>query len=432
VARLARMRARLLRAWDNLRPTLRRENVARFVIAFALAFALWAWVEATNDPETQRTISNIPVIPENLPQQLVVTSDLPTVTVRIQGAQSRVQALESGAIQATLDLRDIEEPGLYTRPVRVHLPSRLRLREVVPPEVTVQVDRLAERTAIPVQVTIANELPPNLELVSSQADPPTVTIRGPEQRVAMVRRVTAPVQVSGQTETVRQSVALVPVDDNGIAVPGITVEPSTAMVTVQLRIRGQVRRVIPTIVGADRLAPGYELAGPPSVFPTDEVVVEGPESALAAIPYLTTTPIDVSGWSESRILWDVPIDTSRLPAGVKVDPETVNVSIQIRRAEQTRTLRGVPVVAMNVRPGTTVELSPAIVDVEVSGPSDAVERLDPTDILVFVDVAEVDAGVYQEPVRVTLPPGVRFERVTPEVVQVTVRIPSTPSPSPTP
>ena len=295
-----------------------------------------------------------------------------------------------------------------------------------------QIDRLAERADVPVEVTIANELPPNLELVSTQADPQTVTIRGPEQRVNQVARVTALIQITGQTEIVRESVALVPVDENGITVPGITVEPSTANVTVQLRIRGQVRRVIPSIVGADRLAPGYELAGPPTVFPTDEVVVEGPESALAAIPYLTTTPIDVSGWSESRILWDVPIDTSRLPTGVRVDPPTVNVSIQIRRAEESRTLQGIPVTPMNVRPGTTAELSPATVDLELSGPSDLLDRLDPAEILVFVDVENADAGVYQLPVRVTLPPGVRFERVTPAVVQVTVRTPTTPVPSPSP
>ncbi|MCX7624260.1 MAG: CdaR family protein [Thermomicrobium sp.] len=432
MTRLARMRARLLRVWDSLRPTLRRENVARLVIAFALAFALWAWVEATNDPETQRTISNIPVVPQGLSNDFVVTSDLPTVTVRIQGAQSRVQALESGSIQATVDLSDVREPGIYTRRVRVQLPGRLQLRQVIPPEVTLQVDRLAERSDVPVEVVVTNELPPNLELLSTSANPPTVTIRGPEQRVNLVARVSAPIQITGQTETVRESVTLVPVDQNGITVQGVTVEPSTASVTAQLRIRGQVRRVIPTIVGADRLAPGYELAGPPTVFPSDEVVVEGPESALAAIPYLTTTPIDVSGWSESRILWDVPIDTSRLPAGVRVEPATVNVSVQVRRAEETRTLQGIPIAPMNVRPGTTVDLSPSSVDVEFSGPSDVLDRIQPGDVLAFVDLENADVGIYQLPVRVTVPPNVRFERVTPEIVQVTVRAATPPAPSPTP
>lgn len=426
------MRERLRRAWDSFRPALRRENVARLVIALALAFGLWAWVEVTNDPEIQRTISNIPVIPQNLPETLVVTSDVPTVTVRIQGAQSQVQALESGAIQATVDLHDVEAPGIYSRRVRVQLPSRLRLREVVPPEVTIQVDRRAERSGVPVEIILPRELPPNLQVLSSRSDPQTVTIRGPEQRVNTVARVTATVQINGQAETFRDTVTLVPVDANGITVPDITVEPSTATVTVELRVRGQVRRVVPTIVGADHLAPGYELAGPPTVFPSDEVVVEGPESALAAIPYLTTTPIDVTGWSESRILWDIPIDTSRLPAGVTVDPQTVNVSIQVRRAEETRTLQGIPILTVNVRPGTIVELSPPTADLEVRGSSTTIGSLKPGDIIVFVDLENADVGIYQLPVRVTVPSGVQFERLTPQIVQVTVRLPATPAPSPTP
>ncbi|MFN3336416.1 MAG: YbbR-like domain-containing protein [Thermomicrobium sp.] len=432
MARLARMRERLRHAWDSFRPALRRENVARLVIALALAFGLWAWVEVTNDPEIQRTISNIPVIPQNLPETLVVTSDVPTVTVRIQGAQSRVQALESGAIQATVDLHDVDAPGIYSRRVRVQLPSRLRLREVIPPEVTIQVDRRAERSGVPVEILLPSELPPNLQILSSRAEPQTVTIRGPEQRVKAVARVTAPVQITDQTESFRDTVTLVPVDANGIAVPDITVEPSTATVMVELRVRGQVRRVIPTIIGADRLAPGYELAGPPTVFPSDEVVVEGPESALAAIPYLTTTPIDVTGWSESRILWDIPIDTSRLPAGVTIDPQTVNVSIQIRRAEETRILQGIPILTVNVRPGTIVEVSPTTADLEVRGSSTVLAPLKPGDILVFVDLENADVGIYQLPVRVTLPAGVQYERVTPEIVQVTVRTPATPVLSPTP
>ena len=428
-------RARILRplrhAWASVQPSLRRETVARLALAFVLAFGLWAWVEATNDPETQRTISNVPVLPRGLSPQLVVTSELPTVTVRIQGAQSRVQSFESGAIQAWIDLRDVDSPGTYIRPVRVQLPSRLRLREVVPQEVTVQIDRLVERGDVPVEVIFTGQMPPNLQVLSTTLDPATVIVRGPQQRVENIARVTAPLQLAGRTESFQESVTLIPVDANGVTVPGITVEPSTAVVSVQLRVRGQVRRVVPTIVGADKLAPGYELAGPPTVFPSDEVVIEGPESALAAIPYLTTTPIDVSGWSESRILWDVPIDTSRLPSGVTVDPKTVNVSVQIRRAEETRSLQGLPITVVNARPGTTVELTPSTVDLEVSGPSTVLEQLKPGDILVIVDVENAEQGIYQLPVRVTLPPEVRYERLSPQVVQVTLRSVQ-PTPSPTP
>jgi len=85
-----------------------------------------------------------------------------------------------------------------------------------------------------------------------------------------------------------------------------------------------------------------------------------------------------------------------------------------------------------VRPGTIVELSPTTADLEVRGSSTVLEPLKPGDILVFVDLENADVGIYQLPVRVTLPAGVQYERVTPEIVQVTVRTPATPVPSPTP
>jgi YbbR domain-containing protein len=114
-----------------------------------------------------------------------------------------------------------------------------------------------------------------------------------------------------------------------------------------------------------------------------------------------------------------------------VDPKTVNVSVQIRRAEETRSLQGLPITVVNARPGTTVELTPSTVDLEVSGPSTVLEQLKPGDILVIVDVENAEQGIYQLPVRVTLPSEVRYERLSPQVVQVTIRSVQ-PTPSPTP
>lgn len=424
------MPARLHRVLETLRPTITRESLARFLLSLLLAFGLWAWVEATNDPEVQRTISNIAVLPRNLSPDLVVTSELPTITVRIQGAQSRIQAVESGSIQAHISLDNVDQPGIYTRRVRAEIPSRLRLIEIIPAEVTVQVDRLSERSVVPIEVVLPEELPPNIEVLATQVIPSVATVRGPEQRVQSVTRITAPVGITGQASSFEETVTLVPVDASGNSVPGVSVQPSAAKVSVQLRVRGQVRRVIPTLVGTDRLAPGYELAGPPTVMPSDEVVVEGPESALAAIPYVTTSPIDVTGWDQSRTIPNVPIDTSRLPTGVTVDPKVVTVVIEVRRAEETRSLQGLPIVALNVRPGTIVELSPSTIDLDLRGSSTTLSHLQPTDILAFVDVENADVGVYQLPVHVALPSGVQYERVHPPIIQVTVRSPATPVTTP--
>jgi YbbR domain-containing protein len=424
--------------WQRIAPELRRrlgnlpryfgaDNLARMVIALVLAFALWAWVTARNDPETARTFSPIQVTPSGLDPSLVVVNQLPPVQVRVQGPRSRIETLESGSIQATVDLSEIREPGIYTRPVKVRTPRYVRVREVTPPEVTVQIDRLAVRENVPVEPAEPTNVPPNLVIRSVTVQPNTVTLTGPQEALDQVARVEAPVRVEGRAGSFQEAVAPVVLDENGAQIPGIRIEPPNVTVFVELEVRGQVRRVVPSIVGTNQLPPGYELAGPPTVIPTDEVVVEGPEEAVDQIPFISTVPIDVSGLTESRIFWDVPLDLSRLPAGVTVDRQTVHISVQIRRSTEGRTLQGVPIQTINVLPGTQVQVNPAVADVRVEGPQALVTALTAADITVYVDVGYAEAGIYQLPLRVSLPPGVQYQSVTPEVVQVTIQ-----SASPTP
>lgn len=431
MSRWLRIASGLRHRLGSLPRYLGADNLARMVIALVLAFALWAWVTARNDPETARTLSPIQVTPAGLDPALVVLNQLPPVQVRVQGPRSRIEALESGSVQATVDLSEIREPGIYTRPVDVRTPRFVRVREVTPPEVTVQIDRLAVRENVPVEPAKPTNVPPNLIIKSVTVRPESVKLTGPQETLAQVARVEAPVQVEGRAGSFQEAVTPVVRDENGAEVPGIRVEPPTVTVIVELEVRGQVRRVVPNIVGTDRLPSGYELAGPPTVIPTDEVVVEGPEELVSQILFISTVPIDVSGLTESRIFWDVPLDLSRLPQGVTVDRQTVAVSVQIRRSTEGRTFQGVPIQAINVLPGTQVQVNPTVADVRVEGPQVLVATLTAADITVYVDVGYAEAGIYQLPLRVSLPPGVQYQSVTPEVVQVSVQAP-TPTPTPTP
>ena len=417
----------------SLLRSLGADSLARMLIALVLAFALWAWVTARTDPETARTLSPIQVTASKLEPSLVVISQLPPVQVRVQGPRSRIEALESGSVQATIDLSGINEPGLYTRPVEIRTPRHVRVREVTPPEVPVQIDRLAVRRGVPVVPEKPSDVPPNFIINSLAVRPEVVDLSGPQEALAQVARVEAPVQLEGRAGSFQETVTPRVLDESGAEVPGIRVSPPSVTLTVDLEIRGQVRRVVPSLVGTDRLPSGYELAGPPTVLPSDQVVVEGPDEALNQIPFVSTAPIDVSGLTESRIFWDVPLDLSRLPPNVSVDRQTVHISVQIRRSTEGRTFQNIPLQVINVLPGTQVQVNPTVVDVRVEGPQALVTALTTADVTVYVDVGYAEAGVYQLPVRVTLPPGVQYQSVFPEVVQVSVQSPTpTPLPSPTP
>jgi YbbR domain-containing protein len=202
-------------------------------------------------------------------------------------------------------------------------------------------------------------------------------------------------------------------------------------VTVDIEVRGQVRKVIPEVIGTDALAPGYELTRPPTVVPTDEVVVDGPSDLVAKVLYLSTEPIDISGWNESRVVSDVQLDLSQLPAGVTVDQQTVQVSIQIRKQTSQQQIGSIPITLVNAKPGTTATVSPGLATVTLEGSRSVIEGLSTADISVVVDLGAAGAGTYQLRPRVILPAGVQYRQLSPDRVTVTVTDTAPAPPTPT-
>ncbi|HET7035384.1 MAG TPA: CdaR family protein [Thermomicrobiaceae bacterium] len=126
-------------AWVRLRHFFDRGNIARAVVSLILAFLLWAWVTAENNPQVNRLIGGIQVSAINLSDQLQVESQLPTVDIRIEGPRDELNTLDPLRIQATVDLGDLKQPGTLTVPVHVTVPGHLRVREVAPSRITVTV-----------------------------------------------------------------------------------------------------------------------------------------------------------------------------------------------------------------------------------------------------------------------------------------------------
>ncbi|HET9014594.1 MAG TPA: CdaR family protein [Thermomicrobiaceae bacterium] len=139
------MRPRLRLTWTRFRNFFDQGNLVRFLVSLILAFALWAWVTAQTDPEITRTIPAVPVQEVNLGGSLTIVGPLPTVQLLLAGPRSRIQPLESGTVQVTVDLSDVKQPGTYTRPVHVSVPSEIRVSNVTPTTITVQIERISSQ-----------------------------------------------------------------------------------------------------------------------------------------------------------------------------------------------------------------------------------------------------------------------------------------------
>jgi YbbR domain-containing protein len=410
---------RLRQALASVRRFFDTGNIVRFVVSMILAFGLWAWVTYENDPETTRVLGGVPVSIHNLHSDFEVVGDPPTVDITVQGPQSIITPMERDAIVATVNMEDIATRGSHDLDVQVDVPDDVRIRGVVPDEVQIEIDQIGVRSEIPIIVQEPNDVPPNYQVSGIDVEPESVDVQGPQRTLDTIEHVEIDVSIDGRTSSFSELVSPRIVDSNGDELTGTVIEPEEVSVTVTLEMSGQVRRVIPVVVGDDALAPGHELVRT-TVLPSDEVVVEGSEEEIAEIFYLTTVPVDISGWEDSQVIRDVEIDRSRLPDDVSLEHETVHLSIEVRRQIHEREISGIPITIMNEQPGTTTTLDTETASVVLEGSLTAVDAVDDEDVAVFVNVGNADPGEYELTLEVIVPAQVQYSEIDPAFVEVIV------------
>jgi YbbR domain-containing protein len=193
----------------------------------------------------------------------------------------------------------------------------------------------------------------------------------------------------------------------------VTAQPQNVQVTLPVG-EGALSRtvpVVPTVTG--RPKPGLSVAlleASPSV-----VTVRGPQDAVLNLSVLLTEPVDISTL-EGEFRRTVRL---RLPPRVRTDGNpVVSVRVVVLPTPVSRELE--LRVSVRAEPGLEAAVEPAVVRVAVVGPKEAVERLQPDQVEVFVTASGQGAGSWRVPVRVSVPEGVVVAWVDPAEVLVRV------------
>ncbi len=224
-----------------------------------------------------------------------------------------------------------------------------------------------EPREITARVGVAYVLPAGKVLVSERIDEVKVTIKGPWRRIKRfdereLDRITLDVtKVRGGEVPIGPGLIDVP---DGLEVTSVT--PAAVVVAFENRVEREVD-VAPSLVGQPEA--GYAVVlGDVRVEPR-RVKVRGPEGVIAAMSQVRTQDLPVDGRSR-------PFQTEATlipPAWVEVDWKgtvTVDVPITGRWTGQARVVAA----GDGVDPAR-VALSPATVEIEVTGPRDAIDHL---------------------------------------------------------
>lgn len=394
------------------------------LLAIALAFLLYAGLVVSQSQFEFTT--PVPIQAVNQPTDAVILGNLPPVTrIRyiVNGDVGAGPTVDS--FRATVDLSGVDpEAGSTYRSVSVtSVDPRFFVIDYEPRGVNVQLDPYTSYT-VPVVVK-TGDVPPNLELGTPVLSQDKVVVSGPDSVVKYVVAAQGDVLVDPHGLSVDRDVPLIPVDNLGKALTPVRVDPATVHVTIPVFSDAQTKSlpVNPVVVGT-----------PPSGYVVDTVTVEptvvsvkGDAPALATVTKADTDPISV-GAATGTIDTDVRLN---LPSGVVSETTTVHVTITMRAETGTRTFDAA-LVLTGRQPGLEYALSTGRVLVTVGGPIADLDRIDPANFTVPIDVAGLGPGAHEVHPEPNLQAGLRVLTVDPQAVTVTITLAASPSPAAAP
>jgi YbbR domain-containing protein len=302
------------------------ENAALKFVAFVLALTVFILVQSQDDVQVPFNVG----IEYRMPSDRVLVSEtVDQVRITVKGSRRAIRRFDEGRVERIpIDLRGHRRSEFVFSADMVQLPKGLELVRFTPPSILTRFERRV-RKEVPVEVRKIGDVPPGFLVTSVITEPARVVVSGAETAVeATVSVKTREVPLTGRTESVRETVDLVP--------PETFVEvltPENAMVNVELTI--------------------IEEQAPRRVGPLDVAVRPGPAVTDESAARFEARPSQVTVILRGSRLAVEAVDEADLTAYVEISADDVAVG-------RTRAAR---VVVPTPAKGIAIEIVPEEVTV---------------------------------------------------------------------
>ena len=409
------------------------ENYRTFLWALALSVAVWVAAVTSADPDETRTLSSaVPVQIIGQDPSLVIGGEIPiAVEVTLRAPRSVWDLIEadSKTVQAILDISGLSS-GEHSLDLQIQINARpVQIISVAPRTITFTLETLVSQTH-KIDITISGETAIGYQTGVVSLEPREVVIAGAQSQVQRVKRARVSINLNGIREKIDQTLPVEVLDENGQKVTGVTVSPDTVHVTLPVSQQGGYRDVAVKVIVMGRVASGYHLTDI-SVFPPIVTVFATDPQLVNTLPgVVETQPLELQSAKED-ITTRVALN---LPEGISiVGEQTVLIQAGISPIESSVTLAGEKVEITNLGAGLSALVSPATVDVIVSGPLPLLDTLTRQDVRVTVDLSGLEAGTHQVIAKVeVLIADVVVESILPNTIEVVITPGALPTATPMP
>ncbi len=382
----------------------------RFLLLVSLLIAVLSWSALVVSDATltrPKFFANVPVDVTNestlKSRGYIVMDDIeeivPGVRMTVEVTQQNYGRVTSTSYNPHFDLSKVEGTGENTIPISFSSQLYGPVIACEPNSVTVNVERYMTRR-VPVVLELTGDEQEDLYLDSYRTDPNMLSVSGPQSLVTSVARAVAKLDVSTLSldrmsdrtalDVELQDAAGQVIVSDKLQITNQTVITDSVIVDTEVVPAAMVPLAIDNMVTGEP-AEGYELI---NIFvEQDALRVAAKEELLGSIEFITTDqPLDITGATDNV---DGYVKIKRLTGIENALPSEIAVTAEIVEKTTERTLRNVGITVENLPADMEAKLSVRQSAVQVTGPYSFIGELKNSNVRLFVDVKDLEAGEHQ-------------------------------------
>lgn len=361
------------------------------VFSVALGILLWYIVLNTSNPiETRNIVLPLEIYNERDLERNTLglyEGAIPeTVSVALRGRRKDLDGLVPGSVSAYTDFAMLNQTGEVTLDINIfNKNEKLTVISHDPFSIELVVEKIIEKT-FPVEVLVSGEPAENFKLISVEANPEEISVKGFESEIALIDSVIAVFDISNADRDKTISKYLQFMNNRGEEISGLSRSFSADLsATIGRRVT-----INPVIEGTP--AYGYYYNGITSNV--EAVYITGPIDVISKIYEVRTAALVIDGLKEDMLFELNPVIANNISI-ISVDGEMTATVIIEELKEKSVIYRKNDVLLIGADHINNIyEVVTDSVDVKIRGKEETLDTLLRTDINILMDVSDLEPGFH--------------------------------------
>lgn len=388
-------------------------NLGLKIVSILFSLILWLIVVNVDDPVMTKKFKDIPVnilngnLLEQQGQVYEVLNNSNMISITVKAKRSVIEALDSSDFYATADFAErISSNSIPVKVAATKLSDKITDIELLNNTVKILIEP-KQTKEIPVELQLQGTPAEGFAVGSTNVNPSTITISGPNSEVSQVEKVVVSADVKGINKDYEIILTGSLCNANNEPVDERRLSKSVEQYQVNIELL-HTKSVDLDLSVQGEVAEGYRYSD--MEYTPTTITIAGPESELEAVRtiQIPSTELDITGLSEN-VTRTIDI-TKYLPGSLKLvnsNEKNIKVLLHVEKLNtRTFTIPFTSIDMLNTPSGLDVSYDTNnSVSVTIQGQADNLTRLTEEDVQVSVDLKGKIVGRYTTETTVKVPDG---------------------------